>query len=689
MGGDNINNTHINFINYLNINIYCRDTSQLDTTITLDEVRDAISCLKSNKSHGPDLVINEFFKVAPDKLKNVIVKFFNIVLNTGIVPSSWTLGVIHPIYKNKGQRGDPNNYRGITILSCFGKLFTCILNKRLGIFIEKYDIIGAEQTGFRKGFSTLDHLFTLYGIIDVLLSKRKRLYCAFLDYEKAFDKINRAFLWQKLLNENVDGKIINVVKNMYSQAKSCVAVDGSLSDIFKVDIGVRQGENLSPVLFSFFLNDMNTFLATDMHGLTTIINEMKRCEINPNIVNVFYKLFVLLYADDTIIFAESAEELQRGLSKTKNYCDKWKLKLNARKCKVVIFSRGMVRNYPNFYIGDETLEVVKNFTYLGLKLNYNNRFNVTQTDLFDRASRAMFTLMKKGQKLSLPIDLMLDMFDHTVAPVLLYGCEIWGFQTLYLIEKLQLKFYKFLLKLRPSTPSHMVYGETGKVPITTTIKCRLLLYWHKLICKDNYNKLSSIIYDLLYKLYNKGTHINSYIAFVKNTLIEIGLPGVWDNQKTIKLDRTWFKNYIKTTLQNQFIKGWQDILDNNSMYIIYRMIKPNFIQSPYISTLINTCAIPIVRFITTNNNLPVNVLRYVDVERMDRICTKCNLGDTGDEFHYIFICPFFTLKRNEVLPNWYRTRPNAIKFQSLFNTNSKNILLKLKHFICHINKTLA
>ena len=617
------------------------------------------------------------------------MKFFNIVLNTGIVPSSWTLGVIHPIYKNKGQRGDPNNYRGITILSCFGKLFTCILNKRLGIFIEKYDIIGAEQTGFRKGFSTLDHLFTLYGIIDVLLSKRKRLYCAFLDYEKAFDKINRAFLWQKLLNENVDGKIVNVVKNMYSQAKSCVAVDGSLSDIFKVDIGVRQGENLSPVLFSFFLNDMNTFLATDMHGLTTIINEMKRCEINPNIVNVFYKLFVLLYADDTIIFAESAEELQRGLSKTKNYCDKWKLKLNARKCKVVIFSRGMVRNYPNFYIGDETLEVVKNFTYLGLKLNYNNRFNVTQTDLFDRASRAMFTLMKKGQKLSLPIDLMLDMFDHTVAPVLLYGCEIWGFQTLYLIEKLQLKFYKFLLKLRPSTPSHMVYGETGKVPITTTIKCRLLLYWHKLICKDNYNKLSSIIYDLLYKLYNKGTHINSYIAFVKNTLIEIGLPGVWDNQKTIKLDRTWFKNYIKTTLQNQFIKGWQDILDNNSMYIIYRMIKPNFIQSPYISTLINTCAIPIVRFITTNNNLPVNVLRYVDVERMDRICTKCNLGDTGDEFHYIFICPFFTLKRNEVLPNWYRTRPNAIKFQSLFNTNSKNILLKLKHFICHINKTLA
>ena len=174
--------------------------------------------------------------------------------------------------------------------------------------------------------------------------------------------------------------------------------------------------------------------------------------------------------------------------------------------------------------------------------------------------------------------------------------ELPSFQSLYLIEKMQLKFYKYLFKLRRSTPSQMVYGETGKYPITIMIKTRLLMYWYQLICPDNCNKLSSIVYSILYNLNDKGRHTNDYILFVKNTLIELGLPGIWDNQKTIKLDRNWFKNRIKTIMECQFVQKWQEVLDNNSIYTIYRMIKPSFNQSPYISTLINNCTISITRF---------------------------------------------------------------------------------------------
>ena len=225
----------------------------LDNLLTDKEVKDTIHDLKTNKAHGLDLVVNEFFKTAPDSLINVFTKIFNLILETGIIPSAWALGTIRPIYKNKGNKSNPNNYRGITILSCFGKLFTCLLNRRLGAFIEKFNILGVEQTGFRKGYSTLDNIFTLYGIIDILLSKHKRLYCGFLDYEKAFDKIDRAFLWHKLLEENICGKMINVIKNMYKCAKSCVMVNDDISPLFDVEIGVRQGENLSPVLFFFIL----------------------------------------------------------------------------------------------------------------------------------------------------------------------------------------------------------------------------------------------------------------------------------------------------------------------------------------------------------------------------------------------------------------------------------------------------
>lgn len=669
--------------------MYIRDYSILDKCFTYGEVKDTIKDLKPNKAHGLDLIINDFFLNAPERLLHVCIKLFNLILETGIIPSAWTIGTIRPIYKNKGDTNDPNNYRGITILSCFGKLFTAILDRRLGSFIEKYGVLGPEQTGFRKGFSTMDNIFTLYGILDILLSKRKRLYCGFLDYEKAFDKVDRALLWHKLLEENMNGKMINVVKNMYENAKSCVMVDNNISNIFSVEVGVRQGENLSPVLFSLYLNDMNAYLNGKMNGIRTIQEELDRVDVNNDDINVFLKLFVLLYADDTIIFAENATDLQKGLTHVKLYCDKWNLKLNAAKCKIVIFSRGIVRNYPEFYIGDDTIEVVRDFTYLGIKLNYNNRFNVAQKDMFLRASRAMFALIKKSKTLNLPLDITIDLFEKTVTPVLLYGCEIWGFQTLYLIEKLQLKFFKYMLKLRKSTPSHMVYGETGKFPINIDIKSRLLVYWYKLACAQNCNKLSSVVYNLLYKMHVNGRHSNDYITFVKNTLIEIGLPGVWENQKTINMNIPWFKKYIKTTLQNQFIQHWQHVLDTNSIYTIYRMVKPTFTQSPYIKILINSCSIPIARFITTNNNLPINVLRFVNIDRNERLCTKCNRRDIGDEFHFLFICPFFHEKRREVLANKYTQRPNAITFETLLNASDKKTLLKLKHFICCINNALA
>ena len=114
----------------------------------------------------------------------------------------------------------------------------------------------------------------------------------------------------------------------------------------------------------------------------------------------------------------------------------------------------------------------------------------------------------------------------------------------------------------------------------------------------------------------------------------------------------------------------------------------NFCQRPYMKLLVNGCTIPIIRFMTTNNKLPINVQRYEGIDRNDRLCTKCDLSDVGDEFHYLFICPYFNHKRNELLPEKYIKRPNAIKFEKLINTQDKHVLLKLKHFICIIDKSM-
>ena len=155
--------------------------------------------MKNNKASGADNVINEFFKHCHSDCLLIITDFFNIVLNTGYVPTEWCLGIIHPLYKKKGLATDPDNYRGITLLSCTCKLFTACLNHRLSQYVD-VDILGKEQAGFRAGYSTVDHVFVLQLIIELYQSVHKRVNCAFIDYCKAFDYVSET----SLMAESID-----------------------------------------------------------------------------------------------------------------------------------------------------------------------------------------------------------------------------------------------------------------------------------------------------------------------------------------------------------------------------------------------------------------------------------------------------------------------------------------------------
>ena len=170
-------------------------------------------------------------------------------------------GTIIPLYKNKGSSLDPGNYRPITILSCLGKLFTSVLNRRLTTYLDQYNIIHENQAGFRKHYSTSDHLFTLQALIEILQKKKQKFFCAFIDFSQAFNKVWRAGLLHKLLQNNINGNFYRVINNMYQNIKSCISHNGILSNSFLSEIGVRQGENLSPTLFSIYLNDLQSFIS--------------------------------------------------------------------------------------------------------------------------------------------------------------------------------------------------------------------------------------------------------------------------------------------------------------------------------------------------------------------------------------------------------------------------------------------
>ena len=109
---------------------------EINRNFSSEEIITLIKRLKNNKANGIDNIINEFLKNCPDCVIYIIVQLFNLVLNTGIVPTDWCIGIVVPLYKNKGSIDDPDNYRGITLLSCLGKLFTAAINARLTSYLE-------------------------------------------------------------------------------------------------------------------------------------------------------------------------------------------------------------------------------------------------------------------------------------------------------------------------------------------------------------------------------------------------------------------------------------------------------------------------------------------------------------------------------------------------------------------------
>ena len=289
----------------------------------------------------------------------------------------------------------------------------------------------------KQALDQVTHVFVLNSIIDIYLQKRKRVYCSFVDYKKAFDLVDRSSLWSKLISHGINGKLMSVIFNLYHHAKSCVRANGKMSDYFTCNVGVRQGENLSPLLFAIYLNDLVSYVSRHYNGLDTLTGDIAGHLSDPDIEVVYV---LLLYADDTIVMAETPEQLQNALNAVSDYCSVWNVTVNTSKTKIVIFSRGKVRRYPDFVFGTEKLDVVDEHVYFGVKFNYNGNYKKMIAKQITQARNALYCMLKKARKLQLPIDIQCQLFDHLVLPILLYGSEVWGYEDLLQVEVFHRKF---------------------------------------------------------------------------------------------------------------------------------------------------------------------------------------------------------------------------------------------------------
>ena len=218
---------------------------ELDVPFTEPELERGIRDLKRDKSTGFDNLMNEYLITGKAYLIPILGKLFNNIINTGICPELWVQSIIIPVFK-KGDVNEPKNYRGISLVSHVGQLFTGLLNKRLLKWAEQHNSLTDAQFGFRQGFGSTDAIFALHSLITGTLRKGKRLYCCFVDYTRAFDSVTHSKLWQKLVRCGITGKLLNVIRSMYGKIKSCVKLNGKCSDCFECSVGLIQGESLFP-----------------------------------------------------------------------------------------------------------------------------------------------------------------------------------------------------------------------------------------------------------------------------------------------------------------------------------------------------------------------------------------------------------------------------------------------------------
>ena len=204
-----------------------------------DEINSNVRKLKGGKSPGVDEVMGEYLKSGGVSVIEWLARLFNGCFREGGVPKEWKSACIVPLYKGKGERSECANYRGISLLSVVGKVYGGILIDRIRSSVDR--AIGEEQCGFREGRGCVDQIFAVRQLCEKYLGVNREVYMAFMDLEKAYDRIDRNALWQVLRIYGVGGNLLRAVQSFYDESRACVRGESGVSEWFDVNVGLRQG----------------------------------------------------------------------------------------------------------------------------------------------------------------------------------------------------------------------------------------------------------------------------------------------------------------------------------------------------------------------------------------------------------------------------------------------------------------
>ena len=416
--------------------------------------RDILTLLKNldpNKGPGNDDVPPLFIVRCAEALSHPLHLIFNKSINEGDFPDAWKIARIVPVHK-KGSKKKIENYRPISILNVFGKVF------EKAVYDSIYSLIAnsvpLEQHGFLKRRSTTTNLtlFTKYVLAEV--EKGHQVDVIYTDFEKAFDRVDHVILLAKLSKLGIHGDLLRWIKSYLTNRSQVVVLGGHKSNYCNVPSGVPQGSHLGPLFYNAYLYDIYKFIHNSKF---------------------------LLYADDTKIFLNIKDQidchlLQQDLDRLASYYRINRISINVAKCQILSLTKKKHPYLYNYSINGVSLDRVHVVRDLGLQVDAGITFQHHIDSIVNKASKALGFVMRICSPFRNAACIKNIYFAY-VRSNLEYCSTVWmPYYKIHIcrIEKLQKRFIGYL-NYRSSTKPLPSYAENCKQHNLMTLEQRRTL----------------------------------------------------------------------------------------------------------------------------------------------------------------------------------------------------------------------
>ena len=645
----------------------------LNCPITLDEVSLSVRRLLSGKAPGCDGVVSEVLKNGGAAMNKALLELCTLMFQRSDVPMDWLRGVVVPIHKD-GDAQLPANYRPITLLSIVGKVYTGVLQCRLMEWSEANGILVEEQGGFRPGRGCPEQLYALTELIHLRRLRKQRTFACFIDIRKAYDTVWHDGLKLRLLECGIHGAMYRALCSLYSACESTVRLRGEagFTEFFPIETGVRQGCILSPLLYSIFINGLAVLLKAQGIGAgIDAAGERKLC--------------VLLYADDIVLLADDADDLEELMDCVREYAHMWRFDVNHAKCGAMRFNVAGCKlpSTPPLPIGDKRIPWISVYKYLGVELRNGpgRPYKLYHRRMLAAARGAAGRIAGMGMYSGkLPVPLGVQVYQALVRPLLEYAAEVWSANTPWpAAELLQLRMAKRILQCPIRTTGVAAMGELGWLSMEARHQQLRVGFWSKIL-RMPANSPTRLVYDETLRFHAANacesdgvpavrpcegwqvyrapiaTAVSSlWCAQLQRDLFTLGLESAWNDPATVvALAQTAWKERVKVAVRIREQSRWWAEVQRRPLLATYATLKQSgkLQQEAYLAVphggwndRVRLGRIALTRIRTGCNLLRIHTGRWERLEEEHRLCQMC-AAEIETEQHFLLRCSFFQQQRD-------------------------------------------